>query len=82
MNLGDRVRDVYTGFEGIFVARTEWLYGCARITIEPTELREGKPIDMQTFDEQRVELVEELKPIKQKTAKAKTGGPYPSPTRH
>lgn len=30
VNLGDRVKDQVTGFEGIAIARTEWLFGCPR----------------------------------------------------
>ena len=34
-NLGDEVKDTITGFKGIVVARTEWLNGCARVTVQP-----------------------------------------------
>jgi hypothetical protein len=38
VQLGDRVRDRMTGFSGIAIAITEWLYNCRRITVQPTEL--------------------------------------------
>lgn len=81
IKLGDRVRDCYTKFEGIASARTECLYGCARITIEPTELKDGKPVDAQWFDEQRIELVEAKERIDHSGGAVKTGGPMPAPKR-
>lgn len=81
VKLGSRVKDMYTGFAGIAIGRTDWLYGCSRIMIEPTELREGKPVDSVWFDEQRVELVEE-EPVKvSKQNSAKSGGPQKDPQR-
>ncbi len=80
MKLGDRVTDIYTGFTGIATARTEWLYGCARITIEPQELKDGKPIEAETFDEQRVEVVESMEPHQSSDATAITGGPQNDPS--
>lgn len=58
IKLGDRVKDVYTGLHGIATARYLFLYGCSRICVEPTELKDGKPVESSTFDEQRVEIVE------------------------
>lgn len=54
VKLGETYRDGITGFEGVAVSRTEFLFGCVRVGLEPTELREGKPIDLQWFDEQRL----------------------------
>jgi len=58
---GDLVKDKITGFEGIVVARTEWLYQCVRISVQPQSLHDGKPIDCQTFDEEQLEVLEERK---------------------
>jgi hypothetical protein len=63
--LGSKVTDSITGFSGIATARTEYLYGCVRVCIEPGRLRDGKPIESQWFDEQRLSA----------TSKAKSGGP-------
>jgi hypothetical protein len=51
VELGQRVKDTITGFEGIAIARTEWLYGCVRVTVQPQSMHDGKPIDSSTFDE-------------------------------
>ena len=79
--LGSRVRDTLTGFTGIAVCRVIWLHGCTRIGIEATELRDGKPIDTQHFDEQRVEIIEVLAPTVSPASTAITGGPMRDPVR-
>jgi len=82
IKLGSKVRDNITGFEGIAVARTEWLYGCVRILIEPKRLQPtGDPGTVHAFDEQRIELVEEAAPVVSAESEATSGGPYPDPTR-
>lgn len=81
MKLGDRVRDRYTGFQGILVARTEWLYGCTRVGIECSDLKDGKPIEPQWFDEQRVELVASLDKFESEQSSATSGGPRTVPQR-
>jgi hypothetical protein len=76
IKLGSKVKDKYTGFTGIAVSRTEFLYGCTRIGIEPTALHEGKPIESHYYDEQRVEVIEEAEPIVTKAGStAGPGGP-------
>ncbi len=74
--LGSLVRDKFTGLTGIATGRTEWMFGCNRICIEPTELKDGKPIEGQWFDEQRVELVTE--PAAE-AERRRTGGPQADP---
>lgn len=69
VTLGSKVKDNITGFEGIATGRSEYLYGCVRVLVEPQELRDGKPIEAQWFDEQRLEE----KPT------AKSGGPFDPP---
>lgn len=81
IKLGNLVRDIISGFSGVATARTEWMYGCSRICIEPQHLHEGKPIEAQWFDEQRVVLVEERAPEVSPASKAKTGGPQRDPSR-
>lgn len=64
VRLGSNVTDSITGFSGVVVSRTEYLHGCVRVGVEPTELKDGKPVDVQYFDEQRLGV-----------SKAKRGGP-------
>ena len=55
VKLGTVVTDKITGFTGVATSRTEYLYGCVRVYVEPKEMHEGKPIDGMVFDEQRLE---------------------------
>lgn len=59
INLGDRVRDKITGFQGVVVVISSYLHGCRRLGIQPEELRDGKPGEAQFFDEPQLELVQE-----------------------
>ena len=77
--LGSKVGDSLTGFSGVATGRTEWMYGCARVSIEPEELKDGKPIEPQWFDEQRIEVIEEGKPAVSKESSATSGGPKSDP---
>jgi hypothetical protein len=79
VKLGSKVRDGITGFSGIATGRTEWLYGCARVAIEPQELKDGKPIDACWFDEQRIEVLEVRAPVVSKDNSATSGGPQRDP---
>ncbi len=58
IGLGDRVRDPITGFSGIIICVTTWLYGCIRIGVQPEELHKGKPVEDKYFDQGQLELVE------------------------
>jgi len=69
VKLGTKVKDSITGFSGIAVCRTEYLYGCVRIGVESEVLQDGKAIEPHWFDEQRLE----------EASTAETGGPQPDP---
>lgn len=86
--LGDKVKDVVTGFAGIAGARIKYLHGCDRIGIEPTKLdKDGNPQEMRFFDLDRVEVekrgeiprASHAKP--QAAAPRKPGGPRNDPVR-
>lgn len=76
--LGCIARDKISGFSGVVVAITDWLNGCRRVTIQPRELKDGKPIDGYTFDAEQVEVLEVAAPAVAKPS----GGPSISPTRN
>lgn len=57
IELGDKVKCRVTGFTGIAVARTIWLNGCDRITIQPPVGKDGKHPEGYTFDEAAVEVI-------------------------
>jgi hypothetical protein len=69
--LGMEVKDKITGASGIAVARTEYLWGCARVGVQIRELKDGKPQEYIWFDEPMLEGIE--------PDKKKPGGPRPDP---
>lgn len=78
IKLGDKVKDKVTGFTGIAIARTEWLNGCIRVTVQPDKLADGKIAASETIDEPQLTLV---KAAAVKVAVSDTGGPIPAPIR-
>lgn len=77
LKLGDKAKDQISEFTGTIVAITEWLNGCRRITIQPSALFEGKPVDSSTFDAEQIEKVEEGPVL----SASRTGGPSIAPQR-
>lgn len=79
VQLGDKARDTVSGFTGVCVARTEWLNGCWRMTLQPQALdKDGKPCEAHTFDDFQLEVTEpKLQPVGSK----ETGGPRDAPSR-
>lgn len=57
IGLGARVKDRISGLTGIAVSRTEFLYGCVRVGVQPEALHDGKPIDQVFVDEPQLEVV-------------------------
>ena len=79
IELGDKVKDIVTGFTGIAVARTQWIAGCDRITVQPDRLtKDGETMESGTFDEPMLIIVKKAS-IKNKSSKVITekGGPLP-----
>ena len=75
IQLGDKIKDPVTGIIGIAVARTLWLHGCARITLQPQGAdKDKKPFESYTVDEPQLEIVA-VKKIKK--GNNKIGGPRP-----
>lgn len=75
IQLGDEVKDSVTGFRGIAVARTTWMTGCARITVQPKgQDKDGKCFEPTAFDEPML-IVLKAKVVKEDNHK--TGGPRP-----
>ena len=61
VKLGSKLRDTVTGLEGMAIAKTEWMNGCWRITLQPAELKDGKPVDSSAFDVEQLELAKASK---------------------
>lgn len=75
VQLGDRVRDTITGFEGVVTMRATYLYGCVRCTVDG-QGKDGQPQDFY-FDEQRLEVIGKLDdaPPAAPEPRATSGGP-------
>jgi len=56
VTLGERYRDVVSGWEGVATARYEYMNGCVRIEISGSD-KDGKPESF-VFDVQQIEAVE------------------------
>jgi hypothetical protein len=80
IRMGWRVRDSVTGYEGIVIGRTEWMYGCTRIGVQQAGLHEGKPRDPEWFDEQRLHVIEMAVVECSPESSAVTGGPQRDPS--
>lgn len=79
--LGDRLRDRITGFQGIAIAKTDWLNQCVRWTIQSEERTDNGKSITETFDEIDVELIA-VDPLGYRAVDKKvTGGPRPEPVR-
>lgn len=55
-NMGDRVKDVVSGLEGVVIARFEYWTGCNHYGIEGPA-KEGSRVGYESLDEQRLELI-------------------------
>lgn len=76
-NLGDRLKDDLTGFEGICVYRTQWITNCNVYGIKPDSLdKDGEPRKSSQFDEPHISVVQE----KVAVVDNDTGGPTDSPS--
>jgi len=79
VELGDRVKDSITGFEGIAWSWVRFLTGCDRIGILPREMSEkGTLKELEYFDLPRVEVLKKqevvfAQPEKLPAAKPKEG---------
>lgn len=55
--LGMEAKDKITGFKGILTSRAEFLTGCNRYCVQPTELKDHSTIDPIYFDEDQLEII-------------------------
>lgn len=57
---GDRVKDSITGYTGIVIGITDWLFGCKHVAVkkEGLDKKTKKPHESKSFDIQRVEVID------------------------
>ncbi len=59
IELGDKVRDKMTGYEGIVICIADWINGCKRPMVQAYGLdSNGKPIEAQSSDERDLEIIQ------------------------
>ena len=56
IRLGQKAKDIVTGFEGIVIGRAEYLYGCAQFGLMPPAV-DGKIGSTEWFDEGRIQAI-------------------------
>lgn len=68
-NLGDRVKDKVTGFEGIVIGKSKWLNNCDTVGVKGKVKEDGTVPEAVWFDEMQVEVIEEnvIKRVSQNT---------------
>jgi len=49
--LGQKYRDLITGYEGVVVCRTVHLYGCIRVSLQGPMNKDGELPEWKSFDE-------------------------------
>ena len=54
--LGQRAKDTITGFQGTITGRSQYMTGCNQYALQPSA-DNGKWVDGQWFDENRLELL-------------------------
>ena len=57
ITLGNKVKDIVTGFEGIAIAKIEYLNGCKQFCVQPPVDKDGKRPDGVYLDHQQLEVV-------------------------
>lgn len=88
MQLGDKARDVVTGFTGIITGHAEHISGCDTYGLQPPVNDKGESVEIRWFDENRIEVLQAaavtIVPVaKDRPLHRATGGPQdaPKPTR-
>jgi len=76
VKLGTRMRDTVTDFEGIAIARVEFLNGCIQYMLKPKIDKEGKSQDAIAVDSQQLIIIDDgiLTPEKKIEEKKPIGG--------
>ena len=77
--LGEILIDKVTGFKGVAMGRTEYFTDCTHYGLLSQELKDGKPVEWQWFDETRLVKVAGARIIKEpREAVVGTSGIFPN----
>lgn len=72
-DLGKKMRDKVTGYEGIAVAKIQYLNGCVQYCVKPTVSEDGKMPEGEYIDIHQLDIVDDGVNVKP----SETGGPQP-----
>jgi hypothetical protein len=75
IELGDKVRCIYTGFEGIAIAKMEFMNGCIQFDVVPRVGKDKRYPDGITIDSKSLEVIKKAKPKIEEDEEEPTGGP-------
>ncbi|KKN02600.1 hypothetical protein LCGC14_1116030 [marine sediment metagenome] len=78
--VGNKVKDLVTGFSGIIIGRTDWLTGCNTYGVKSEKLKDGLPMEAEWLDE--IQLKEIGKGVKIEKKNKDLGGPQVIPQRN
>lgn len=76
--MGQKAKDVITGFQGIVTGKAQYITGCEQALLVPPVKPDGEFVSGNWFDEDRLDLVDPLIPALPKTA----NGPDTAPSRN
>jgi len=63
IELGDKVEDIYTGFKGTVMAKTEFINGCVQFSIVPKWTKDKDPMVMDvSIDSKSLKVIKKAKP--------------------
>lgn len=77
IELGEKVKDTVTDFEGMAVARIVYLNGCVQIQVQSKKLKDGKIIKAEWIDEFQLIRIKD-KSIKTKVKEWRPAGGFRS----
>lgn len=76
--LGETLKDIVTGFEGVALGRTQYFTGCNHYGLCPRQVpKDSKPDDWVWLDESRLVTVSKKKILF--SVDIPTSGPHPNP---
>ena len=79
IKLGDLVQDQISGFIGVVTAVSTYLNGCTQMCVVPKVDKEGKKVDAEWFDFQRLTVLDRGVVAVHPAAATEPGGPQPHP---
>ncbi len=77
IRMGQKVKDIVTGFEGIVVARVEFINGCVQYAVRPKVDDKGNMVESEYIDVDRLKLVNSGVQGMMKTYETTIGGESP-----